>query len=145
MSKTFILVAEGSRAKLYAATSPTAALTELEDFILPEGRMHEGDLVSDQPGSDGGAIGQGRHVIDKRTRATDVAHAAFAKSLVERLERGRNTSEFDQLVMIAPPAFLGLLRSELSPGLSRMVAEEIDKNLVLLSPDEVRMHTSVLR
>ncbi len=145
MSKTLILVAEGSRAKLYAAVSPTAALTELEDFNLPEGRMHEGDLVSDKPGSDGGVVGQGRHVIDNRTSATEVAHAAFAKTLVERLEGGRNAREFDQLVMMAPPAFLGLLRGELSPELSKMVVEEIDKNLVLHSPDEVRMHTSVLR
>ena len=145
MSKTFILVAESSRAKLYVAVSATAALTELEDFIHPEGRMHEGDLVSDKPGSDGGAVGQSRHVIDNRTNATQAAHAAFAKTLVERLEKGRVESEFDQLVIMAPPAFLGLVRGEMSRGLIRMVVEEVNKNLVLRSPDEVRMHSSVLR
>ena len=145
MSKTAILVAEGSRARLYAADSPTAVLTELEDFIQPQGRMHEGDLVSDQPGSDGGVVGQGRHVLDNQTSATEAVHAAFAKQLAERLEKGRKRREFEQLVVMAPPAFLGLLRGELGPELSKMVVEEVAKNLVQHSPDEVRRHTSVLR
>ena len=145
MSKIFILVAEGSRAKLYAAVSAAAALTELKDFVHPEGRMHEGDLVSDKPGSDGGAAGGGRHVIDNRTSATQAAHADFAKALVERLEKGRVELEFDQLIIMASPAFLGLVRGGMSPALIGMVVEEVYKNLVLHSPDEVRMHSSVLR
>ena len=145
MCKTQILVAESSRAKLFLAETPTAALIELEDFVQPEGRLHEGDLVSDEPGSDGGSTGQGRHVIDDRTTASQMAQISFARQLAERLETGRNTHEFDPLVLVAPPEFLGRLRDELGATLNKLVVEEINKNLVHDSSDVIRSYVSVLR
>ena len=81
MSRTWILVAESSRAKLYAANGNLAPLSELEDLVHPAGRMHEGDLVADRAGSDGGSIGQGRHVIDDKTSAREQEKLEFARQL----------------------------------------------------------------
>ena len=81
MSRTWILVAESSRAKLYEADGNLAPLSELEDLVHPAGRMHEGDLVSDRAGNDGGSIGQGRHVIDDKTSAREQEKLEFARQL----------------------------------------------------------------
>ena len=144
MSKTLVLVAESSRAKLYSADTIVAELVEKEDLIYPEGRSHENDLVSDGPGSDGGSVGQGRHVLDSKHSATEATHEAFAKMLVDRLEQERSQKSFDRLVLMASPAFLGILRKKLNPNLASMVAEEIDKNLVQRPSDEIRSHISIL-
>ena len=60
MVSTLILVADSSRAKLLRAASPRADLQEIEDFIAPQGRMHERDLVSDKPGRGQGSAQQGQ-------------------------------------------------------------------------------------
>jgi len=143
MPRTWILVAESSRAKLYAADSLREPLFELEDLVHPAGRMHEGDLVSDRPGSDGGSVGHGRHVIDDRTSAREHERTEFAKQLADRLEAGCNADAFDRLVLIAPPTFLGLLRDKLTKRVMDRVAEQIDKNLVQQPATVVREQLSV--
>jgi hypothetical protein len=72
MSRIWVLVAESSRAKLFSAENRKAPLVEIGDFAHPEARLHEGDLVSDQSGSDGGSVGQGRHVLDNKTNRASV-------------------------------------------------------------------------
>jgi protein required for attachment to host cells len=142
MSCIWVLAAESSRAKLYSAENRKAPLLEIGDFVHPESRLHEGDLVSDQSGSDGGNVGQGRHVLDNKTNARDAERAEFAGMLADRLEAARKEDVFNRVVLIAPPAFLGLLRDNLSDGVKELVTEQIDKNLVQQPADVVRKHLS---
>jgi protein required for attachment to host cells len=140
MSNLWVLVAESSRAKLYSAESRNAALEEIEAFVHSGSRLHEGDLVSDQAGSDGGSVGQGRHVLDRKTSARDTERTEFAKSLARHIEAARKEKAFDRLVLIAPPSFLGLLREHLSDEVMERVIEQIDKNLVQQPASAVREH-----
>ncbi len=144
MTRILVLVAESSRARVYLADTPSSPLNELQDLVNPEGRLHEGDLVADSPGSDGGGAGQGRHVMNSRSSAHEAAQANFARQLVDELEQKRNAQAFDQLVVVAPPAFLGELRSSMPKALSGMVTEEVGKNLVEHSTAEVRDHLRTL-
>lgn len=130
MQHTWVLVAERSRAKLYTINGRLAPITEIEALVHPESRMHEGDLVSDSAGSDGGSVGQGRHVIDSKNTARDHESLAFARTLASRLDSARNNGDFDNLVLIAPPEFLGHLRGNLSKEVLSMVSRQVDKNLV---------------
>ncbi|MGD8673664.1 MAG: host attachment protein [Thiogranum sp.] len=130
MRNTWVLVAESSRAKLYTVNGRLAPITEIEALVHPESRMHEGDLVSDSAGSDGGSVGQGRHVIDSKNTARDHESLEFARTLASRLDSARNNGDFDNLVLIAPPEFLGHLRGNLSKEVLSMVSRQVDKNLV---------------
>jgi len=142
MSCIWVLVAESSRAKLYSAENRKAPLVEIGAFVHPEARLHEGDLVSDQSGSDGGSVGQGRHVLVNKTNARDTEKTEFAKNLAHRLEAARKEKAFNRVVLIAPPSFLGLLRDNLSDEVMELVTEQIDKNLVQQPASEVREHLS---
>jgi protein required for attachment to host cells len=142
MSRTWILVAESSRAKLYAADGNLAPLSELEDLVHPAGRMHEGDLVSDRPGNDGGSLGQGRHIMEDKVSAREHEKIEFARQLAERLDVGCNDGAFERLVLIAPPEFLGVLRDRLSKKVLDRVYKQIDKNLVQKPAEVVREHLS---
>ena len=130
MPHTVFLVAESSRAKLYKVENRRAPFKEIDALVHPESRAHEGDLVSDRAGSDGGTNGQGRHIIDNKHSAKDNEAIIFARDLANRLDSGRNKGEFDRLVLVAPPAFLGVLRDNLSKEVLGMVTHQIDKNLV---------------
>ena len=142
MARTWVLVAESSRAKLYAADSNLAPLSELEDLVHPAGRMHEGDLVADRAGNDGGSVGQGRHVMDDRTSAREQEKIEFARQIAERLDAACSHGSFQRLVLIAPPGFLGLLRDKLSKNVMERVSKQIDKNLVQKPAEVVREHIS---
>ncbi|RLA19909.1 MAG: host attachment protein [Gammaproteobacteria bacterium] len=140
MSNTWILVAESSRAKIYTSQGRRGQLTEIEDFVHPEGRLHEGDLVSDSAGSDGGSVGQGRHVLDDETNARQQEAIVFAKELSSHLDAERNKGTFKTLVIIAPPAFLGHLRNNLSNEVMKMVSQQIDKNFIHKSAEEIHQY-----
>ena len=142
MSSIWVLVAESSRAKLYSAENRPASLVEIGDFVHPESRLHDSDLVADQSGSDGGSVGQGRHVLDNKTNARDTERTEFARNLAHRLEAAQKEKAFDRVVLIAPPSFLGLLRDNLSDEVTERVTEQIDKNLVQQPAHVVREHLS---
>ena len=133
-------MAESSRAKLYRADNRKSPISEIEALENPAGRLHEGDLVSDRPGSDGGSVGQGRRVLDDKTTARQQEHISFAKQLAERLNAARTEGEFSRLVLAAPPAFLGLLRDILSKEVMDMVYAQVDKKLVQQPAESLRAY-----
>ena len=60
----------------------------------------------------------------------------FARRIARRLDNARRKDEFDRLVVVAGPPFLGTVRQELSRPTRACVAREIGKDLVH-SPPEV--------
>jgi protein required for attachment to host cells len=58
--------------------------------------------------------------------------------LAERIEQGRARSEYEALILIAAPEFLGMLRHELSAPTARLVVKTIDKNLVQKPEADIR-------
>ena len=48
--KSWVLVADSSRGRIFSAETPTSALKEIESISHPEGRLHDQLMVSDLPG-----------------------------------------------------------------------------------------------
>jgi protein required for attachment to host cells len=63
---------------------------------------------------------------------------AFARFVADRIESARTGHEFDRLVLVAAPAFLGRLRAALGDDARRLVDGELDVDLVKLAPEEIR-------
>ena len=64
----------------------------------------------------------------------------FAKELAHDLSRDFHLGAFDQLVLIAPPRFLGVLREALDSKLERAVVGTVCKDLPRASGDELCKH-----
>lgn len=139
-SKFWLLVADEGRAALYAAESPTGPLTELRDFIGAENRLQDQDLVTDRPGRSFDSGGEGRHALEPSTQPGEVEAQRFAKELAEALDQARTEQRFEMLGLVAPPAFLGLLRKSLTDETARLVVLEIDKDLTRSDAEGVRAH-----
>ncbi|MCG6862641.1 MAG: host attachment protein [Chromatiaceae bacterium] len=136
---TWVLVADNSRARFFAAEKTVGPLQEVRDLLYPEARLHEGDLVTDKPGSDRNP-GIGTHAV-----GTDASHKQdgadrFALEVCSQLEAARNGGAFRKLYVVAAPHFLGLLRKHQSSSLRQMVAGEVDKNLTTRDSAAIRKH-----
>lgn len=139
MGNTWVVVADGTRARLFNRHK-NRKLEEFDTLLSPVHRLHEGDLVSDRDGRAFDSGGTGAHAVGNKNAAKDHEMTAFAKRLAARLEEGRNAGQLQRLVLIAPPRFLGQLRSHLTERSADLVALTIDKELTTLPADKLEAH-----
>ena len=139
MANIWVLVADSSGARIFEAENSDSPLSELLTLTHPESRMHEQELTSDLPGSQGALDGR-HHGMDNKTAPKKNEAMVFAKEISKHLEKSHLSHAYNRLILIAPPAFLGLLRENMTPGATRTVILELDKNLSQQSPEEIRQH-----
>ena len=140
MARSWILVAESSRARLYSAPKAKAPLTFVSEFEHPEARAHEQDLITDAPGRRFATGGPKRHGMGQAVSTKDEHALRFARELASRLETARVADRFDHLFLAAAPKFLGLLREQLTGDTKAMVQREYAKNWVHDDPKVIRSH-----
>jgi protein required for attachment to host cells len=142
MSNTWILVADGARARLFESEAFNKALNEVACFTNPDGRAPGRDATTERAPRVNESVGPARHAIEPHTTLRDKSTDRFARTLNAALERGRNDSHFDRLILVAPPRFLGTLHSSLGKGLTECVTGEIRRNLTALAPAEIQARLS---
>ena len=140
MPKTWILVSDSSRARVFTSDTATAPIVELEDFTHPESRLHTRDITSDLSGKQHDAGPSGHHAVEPKTDAHKQASVEFARELASYLHNNLNENRFDSLVLACDPAFLGELRHELDEQVKKHVTLEVTKNLVKHSAEDIRTH-----
>jgi protein required for attachment to host cells len=140
MKAAWILVANNSNARIFTAETPSSPLTEVEDFSHSESRFHDRELTTDLPGKIKNAGGIGGHAFEQPTDPKKHEAQVFARALADTLEAAHNNDKFRQLLLIAEPSFLGLLRDELPDAVKKTVSFELDKNLVKADAAEIRDH-----
>jgi protein required for attachment to host cells len=131
--KTWVVVADRSRARLFSVATPKGPLEELEDLVHPEARSHERDLTSDRPGRS-----SDHHALGTEHGARDQQAHEFAREITGRLETGRVENQFEHLIVVAAPDVLGMLRKTMNGNLSKLVVLEIDKNVTQRKPADIR-------
>jgi len=137
-SSTWVLVADSARARIFEWTSHGGPLKELDDRVNSEGRQKESELVGDRPGSSFSSTGHSSgHPTQPRHSAVETAADEFARSLTAALKSGLETQQCERLVLVAPPAFLGQLRSHLDRRLEQAVAASVDSNLTRASAEDI--------
>ena len=140
MATTWIVAADSSRARVLQVADREHHLTEIADLVNPKGRMDDRELITDAhprfrpvrsgiPGSDRQETGAAQHETE-----------LFAKRVGDYLDKARVAHRFDQLVLVAPPKFLGTLRKELGREVGKLVADELPKDLSWLSERELERY-----
>jgi protein required for attachment to host cells len=144
---TWILIADGARARLLAQDKPFEALKPaLEQEQLTGSTAQSKEIGSDRPGRAFDSAGQGRHAMAPSTDPQRYAKFAFARELVERLEDALHGARFQHLVLVAAPKTLGDLRELLPPPVKAKVVAELDKDLTHVPVRDLPRHlASVLK
>lgn len=138
MSKTWILVGDSTRARVFFTDKRNGRLSELFDLVNPEARLHEQDLTTDQHGRTANSATGTRHGLGEQESHKHRSVEMFARSIAERLERGRTAGEWEKLYLVADPSLLGMLRKALDRDTALRVAGEVDKNLARATAKDVR-------
>lgn len=144
MKSTWIIVAESARARIFTVSEIGGKFQEVADLSHPESRLHDRELSSDLPGRTFDSHGDGRHAMEQATGPQEQEAQAFATEITRQIDRGQREGNFDSLVLVAPPKFLGRLRSELSKSARNAVIGELDKNLVETDTKTIERHVSAL-
>lgn len=128
MQANWIVVADAARARIFHWAGRERTLDQIYQLDHPQTELHEGDLrtggkgeVSQRSGS--GTFQSGPNITTSEKHAQD-----FARELAEFLRKKRNRDEFNGLVLVAAPRFLGWLRESLDSDTAQMIEKEIDKN-----------------
>jgi len=140
MGRTWIVLAESSRARILEAVSPASPLQEVATLEHPEGRAHESDLTSDLPGSRVGSAGASRRGMAQATSPKQEQAVVFAREIARRLDSDLMDGRYHRLILAAAPKFLGHLRNELSTMTSGVVAFEYAKNWLHDDAQTIRDH-----
>lgn len=140
MKLTWIVVANNSQARFFTTENESAPLTELEALTHQEGRLHDREMTADLPGRHKGEVGAGGHAFDQATDPKQHEADLFARHVCGYLEKAHNEGQFDQLLLVAEPHFLGLLRGHLPEQLKKLVIYELDKNIASETAAEIRAH-----
>ena len=137
MSKTWVVVAESSRAKIFEVEKNESkkSLKELKDFSHSISRSHKQQLSGNQQKESRHSQLTSLHDTHKEHERTE-----FARTIGEHLNSARNKGQFTKLILISPPKFLGDLRKNLGNETSKYVVSEIDKNLVRHNIKEIQAH-----
>lgn len=142
MATTWILVAHEAGARLFQNLGPGKGLELIEEVEHPAGRERDGEIVSDRPGrSFRKNSGDPRRAAMSRSEGPhDRAVANFARELAHKLQHERTQNRFERIVLVAPPRFLGLLRSSLDTPTAHLVVGSLAKDLATIKEAELIKH-----
>lgn len=101
----WIVVANGSRARVLQRDGHAGALTEIRDWVHPATRQHSQDLGNGHRQS---GI-RGRSGLAERSTAQNHERSAFAHEICEWLAHGLNTQQAGSVALLASNPFLGEL------------------------------------
>lgn len=139
MSTTWILVANASQARLYANSGPKKGLKLVKELKHPESREKASDLVSDRPGqmhSPGNSHRASQPKTDPKTN--EARH--FARELARELNHARSSGQVERLILVAPPAFMGLLNEKLDGHTANLVSHRFEKDYTKAAEKELAGH-----
>lgn len=127
MAKTWILVANACQARIYSRNGIRQELALVKEMMHPESRMKNSELVSDRAGyMPGVGNGHGSKQPPSDPKQNEALH--FAQELAQTLNQGRCSQQFERIILVAPPAFMGLLGEKIDVQTAKLVTEKLGKD-----------------
>ena len=131
--KALIVVADAARARLFKTEVKITDISELDELSHPESRLRDRELGSGTPVRSANQKGS----FQPRTFPKDYEEQSFAKELGKHIKALHNNIHFEELILIASPRFLGMLRNELDSTLDKLVSKSINKELLQAGVDDI--------
>ena len=133
--KTWVLIADGARARLVAAEGHGKGLQLIEKLEFSADHSPNRELLHDKS-----ARVFESHGVEPKTDPHRELKRDFAKEIAEALDANVACNEFDKLVVVASPVTLGDLRRALSEAVKAKVIAEVSKDLTKVPNHEIARH-----
>jgi len=138
--RTWILLADGARARILENTGPGHGLTPVEGMVFQGDHGATHDLVSDREGRSYSFHGPGRSAVQSRSDPHRDLKTVFAHSLADVLAAALEQKSFDRLIIAAAPVTLGDLRAAMSDQVRAKVTGEVAHDLTKIPNSDVADH-----
>lgn len=125
---TWILIAQNSYGSIYELQKQPFSLKLIQRFEHPEGRLKQEELTTDHPGRSKSMGTSGKHGMGQEVSAREVERRKFVRQLCNHIDLSYEQQKFKELILAAPPEFLGELRNTLPNKILTLVAREIAKD-----------------
>lgn len=133
--RTWVLVADGARARIFVKGSKTLNNVMGQDFVGEN--LKDSEAGTDKPGRGFESANPTRHAYQPRTDWHQYHKELFAKELCTILEKANENAEFDELIIISPPKTLGDIRGHLNKHILSKVTAEFPKDITKFSEHEL--------
>jgi len=114
---TWILVGDEASARLFTANDAARRWRLHAEFAHPESRMKADEVLTDRPNYE-----------EPGTRRRDLEGLRFAREMAEHLVH--HHGEYERLVLVGAPRFLGELRKHLPPPVQKKLTDSLAQELV---------------
>lgn len=138
--RTWILVADGARGRIFESIGKSADVTELEGLRRETDLPPTRELDDDRPGRGNVPATTHRHGFQPTSDSHRELKRDFAEELAALLDEQLAAGAYDSLVVVAAPTTLGDLREAFSDRVRNVIKAEIDKDLTKHSARELRAH-----
>lgn len=136
--KTWVLVADAARARVFELSHDRRELREIRDLLNAEGRGRtEFDDRLPRTNESGGAA---RHAIEPHTPFRRKVSERFAHQIATSLLENLDAGSFEHLIVVAGPRFLGELHECVGDRVKRHIVAEIRKDLTKHLPPDIYAH-----
>jgi protein required for attachment to host cells len=135
--RTWVVVADGAHAAVYASAGPGKGLDEpaVREFIGDSHPTRE--INADRPGRSFDSVGDARHAMEPHTDAHRHAQQVLAHDIAGFLDAAAQRGDYDRLVIAAQPRTLGDLRAEMSTKVQAKLAGDLAKDLMHVAPRDL--------
>jgi protein required for attachment to host cells len=139
-TRTWILIADGARARILQNDGPGKGLQALQDRVWHGDHAATHELMSDRTGRSFSSVGPGRSAIEPHTDPHRQLKRNFAHRLADALAEALRDRVYDRLILVAAPSALGDLRAALSAEVRAKVIAEVAKDLTKIPDAAVAEH-----
>lgn len=139
-AKTWVVIADGARARLVSAEGHGKGLHVVEQRELSADHSPSRDLQADKPSRVFESHGAARHSVEPKTDPHRELKRSFAHLIADELDDGLSLKKFDRLVVVAPPVTLGDLRNALSEPVKASVIAEVAMDLTKVPNSDIPRH-----
>jgi protein required for attachment to host cells len=137
MTTTWILVASRDEARVFSKQGAEESLTLEIDLGNLAGRLKNSDIDSDRAGRATDNRMHARHAYSTEVEPRDHLLQAFYKETLHSIRHAFIERRFDDLIIMAEPRLLGLIREQLPEMLRDVVKREVPKDLSFASPQQI--------
>ncbi len=144
MAVTWIVAANAGHARIFTQEKAGAPLAEVEGLKHAATRLRTSDTETDELGQQlgtkapGGTSSMPGSGYEPHQTPAEHQSELFAREVAATLTKGQQGGRYTQLVLMASPEFLGLLRKLISPQVHGAVRLEIAKDYTQLDPKALR-------
>lgn len=137
--KQWVVLANRTGAQIYKLL-PGADAKLVKSLDFPEGKLRNRDLSPDRPvrsfaRSKGSTS---RSASEKGTKGHEIVGDVFARKIAEAMDKGRVSEAYDELILVAEPKFLGVIRKALPEAVEDKIAKVVRKDLAKLSEAKIK-------